>query len=121
MFIDEGIILSSRGRNADENITFRARKGGDYVDLPLVVLMNGYTASAAEIVAASLQDHHRGAMVGEQTFGKGTVQSIFRLPNGSALRLTTAAWLRPLSSFFLFAVRRLQTITWRRPELLAWL
>jgi carboxyl-terminal processing protease len=95
MFIDEGIILSSQGRSEDENITFRAKEGGAYVDLPLAVLMNGYTASAAEIVAASLQDHHRAAMVGEQTFGRGTVQSIFRLQDGGALKLTTAAWLRP--------------------------
>jgi carboxyl-terminal processing protease len=94
MFIDEGIILSSEGRSKTENVTFRAKDGGAYIDLPLVVLMNGATASAAEIVAASLQDHHRAALVGEQTFGKVTVQSLFRLPDGSALRLTTAVWLR---------------------------
>lgn len=95
MFIDEGIILSSQGRSEAENRAFRAKTGGEYVDLPLVVLMNGYTASAAEIVAAALQDHHRAAMVGEQTFGRGTVQAIFRLEGGGALKLTTAAWLRP--------------------------
>ena len=95
MFIDEGIILSSQSRSAGANITFRATEGGPYTDLPLAVLVNGYTASAAEIVAASLQDHHRAAMVGERTFGRGTVQSIFRLQDGGALKLTTAAWLRP--------------------------
>ena len=57
--------------------------------------MNGFTASAAEIVVASLQDHNRAAVVGEQTYGRGTVQSLFRLKDGGALKLTTAAWLRP--------------------------
>jgi carboxyl-terminal processing protease len=95
MFIDEGVILSSQGRSTDESMTFRATKGGKYIDLPVAVLINGYTASAAEIVAAALQDHHRAAMVGEQTFGRGTVQSLFPLKDGGALKLTTAAWLRP--------------------------
>lgn len=66
MFIDEGVILSLQGRSEDENITFNAKAGGEYTDLPLVVLMNGFTASATEIVAASLQDHHRAAMVGQR-------------------------------------------------------
>jgi carboxyl-terminal processing protease len=95
MFIDEGVILSSQGRGEEEHITFQAKAGGEYTDLPLVILMNGFTASAAEIVAASLQDHNRAAMVGEQTYGRGTVQSLFRLQDGSALKLTTAAWMRP--------------------------
>jgi carboxyl-terminal processing protease len=95
MFIDEGVILSSQARNESENVTIQAKQGGGYTRLPLVVLVNGQTASAAEIVAACLQDHHRAAVVGERTFGKGTVQSIFPLKDGGALRLTTAAWLRP--------------------------
>ena len=95
MFIDEGVILSSQGRNEDEKLTFQAQIGGEYIDLPLAVLMNGNTASAAEIVAAALQDHHRAATIGEQTYGRGTVQAIFQLRDGGALRLTTAAWLRP--------------------------
>lgn len=95
MFIDEGVILSSQGRSEDENITFQANAGGEYTDLLLFVVMNGFTASAAEIVVASLQDHNRATVVGEQTYGRGTVQSLFRLRDGSALKLTTAAWLRP--------------------------
>ena len=95
MFLDEGIILSSTGRNPDERTTFRATKGGDYTKLPVVVLINEYTASAAEIVAACLQDHHRAAMVSQQTYGRGTVQSVFPLEHGGALKLTTAEWLRP--------------------------
>lgn len=95
MFLDEGVILSSTSRNADERTTFMATAGGDYTELPLVVLMNEYTASAAEIVAACLQDHHRAAMVGQQTYGRGTVQSVFPLQHGGALKLTTAAWIRP--------------------------
>ena len=95
MFIDEGVILTSQGRSTAETTTFRASAGGAYVDLPLAVLVNGETASAAEIVAAALQDHHRAAIIGQQTFGRGTVQSVFQLQGGGALRLTTAAWLRP--------------------------
>ncbi len=95
MFIDEGTIVSSEGRDETERSTFRAKPGGDYLDLPVAVLMNGNTASAAEIVAAALQDHHRAAAIGEQTYGRGTVQAIFRLNDGSALKLTTSAWLRP--------------------------
>ena len=95
MFIDEGVILTSQGRSTEETTTYRASAGGEYVDLPLAVLVNGETASAAEIVAAALQDHHRAAIIGQQTFGRGTVQSVFQLQGGGALRLTTAAWLRP--------------------------
>jgi len=95
MFIDEGVILSSQGRSEDENITFQANAGGEYTDLLLFVVMNGFTASAAEIVVASLQDHNRATVLAEQTYGRGTVQSLFRLRDGSALKLTTAAWLRP--------------------------
>lgn len=95
LFIDEGVILTSQARNESDNVTIRAKQGGGFTRLPVVVLVNGHTASAAEIIAACLQDHHRAAVVGERTFGKGTVQSIFPLKDGGALRLTTAAWLRP--------------------------
>jgi carboxyl-terminal processing protease len=95
MFIDDGVILTSHGRGDSDTLTFRATSDGTYLDLRLAVLVNGYTASAAEIVAACLQDHDRAAIVGEQTFGRGTVQSLFPLKDGGALKLTTAIWLRP--------------------------
>lgn len=95
LFVDEGIIMTSQGRDAAENRTYHATSGGDLIDLPLAVLVNARTASAAEIVAACLQDHHRAIIVGEQTYGRGTVQSLFPLVSGGALKLTTAAWVRP--------------------------
>jgi carboxyl-terminal processing protease len=95
LFIDEGIIVSSRGRARSENTNFRAKPETMFADLKVVVLVNKYTASAAEIVAACLQDHHRAAIVGEQTFGRGTVQSLLPLSGGGGLKLTTAAWMRP--------------------------
>lgn len=95
LFIDEGVIVSSQGRDRSENTTFRAKAATPFADLPVVVLVNKYTASAAEIVAACLQDHHRAAIVGEQTYGRGIVQSLLTLSDGGALKLTTAAWMRP--------------------------
>ena len=89
------MIVSSQGRDRSENTTFRAKAATPFADLPVVVLVNKYTASAAEIVAACLQDHHRAAIVGEQTYGRGIVQSLLTLSDGGALKLTTAAWMRP--------------------------
>ena len=71
------------------------KSGGVAVDLPMVVLINGGTASAAEIVAGALQDAHRATLVGEKTFGTGTVLQEFRLTDGSALLLATDEWLTP--------------------------
>ena len=95
LFVEEGRIVSTKGKNSLER-TWDARKGGAFENLPLVVLVNHYTASASEIVAACLQDHKRAVVIGERTWGKGSVQSVIEIEDGrSALKLTTASYCRP--------------------------
>lgn len=97
MLIDEGAIVSTRGRGGVEKYVYEA-KAGTQLDpaIPLVVLIDRYSASAAEIVAACLQDHRRAAVIGERTWGKGTVQNVVDLEGGkSAIRLTIATYWRP--------------------------
>jgi carboxyl-terminal processing protease len=97
MLIDSGTIVSTRGRGGVEKSVFEA-KAGTQLDsaIPLVVLVDRYSASAAEIVAACLQDHHRAVVIGERSWGKGTVQNIVDLEGGkSAIRLTIATYWRP--------------------------
>lgn len=99
MFLSEGRIVSTKGRNQKERI-YDARGDGAVLtpakDFPLVVLVNKYSASAAEIVSACLQDHDRAVIVGERSYGKGSVQNILKLENdNSALKLTTASYWRP--------------------------
>jgi carboxyl-terminal processing protease len=94
-FVEEGRIVSTKGRNTDERV-WDAHKGGTFSGFPMVVLVNRYSASASEIVSACLQDHKRAKVVGERTWGKGSVQNVIELEGGaSALKLTTASYHRP--------------------------
>ena len=95
-FLDSGEIVSTRGRNPDDVDHMDAKPGLDKTKgVPVVVLINGGTASAAEIVSGALQDHHRAIIMGTQSFGKGSVQTILPLKNEGGLRLTTAEYFTP--------------------------
>jgi carboxyl-terminal processing protease len=95
MFIDDGKIVSTRGRNTAEK-TFEAHKEGTYSGFPITVLINHNSASASEILAACLQDHGKAVVIGERSYGKGSVQNILDLEDGnSVLKLTVATYWRP--------------------------
>jgi carboxyl-terminal processing protease len=94
-FLTGGLIVSTRGRDGRELSVATAREGGTRPSWPMVVLVNGYSASAAEIVAGALRDHGRAVIVGTRTFGKGSVQNVIELPDASALKLTVARYYTP--------------------------
>ncbi len=94
-FLTEGVIVSTRGRDGTVLDEASAHSAGTRPDWPMVVLVDHYTASAAEIVAGALHDHHRAVLVGQTTWGKGSVQNLIELPDGSALKLTVARYYTP--------------------------
>ncbi len=94
-FLERGEIVSTRGRDDGDAQRFNAKAGDLIKGLPMVVLINGGSASASEIVAGALQDHNRAVIMGTQSFGKGSVQTIMPVPGHGAMRLTTAAYFTP--------------------------
>lgn len=95
LFLKQGIIVSTIARSKKDKEIAMATKKGKYTDFPLILLVNEYSASAAEIVSGALQDNRRALIVGERTFGKGSVQSVVPLNDGSGLKLTVARYYTP--------------------------
>lgn len=95
LFLHDGVIMSMRGRDPQAARTYRATNQSNDVDAPLVILINGGTASSSEIVAGALRDHNRAILMGERTFGKGSVQNVIPLPDGTGLKLTVALYYTP--------------------------
>jgi carboxyl-terminal processing protease len=94
-FLDGGVIVSAKGRTAESKFEMRATPGDELNGAPIVVLVNGGSASAAEIVAGALKDHHRAKLMGRTTFGKGSVQTVMPLSGDRAIKLTTSLYYTP--------------------------
>ncbi len=99
-FIDrDKLIVSTKGRKENQNMEFNSKGGLKYLDIPMVILVNEGSASGSEIVSGALQDYRRAIIMGTRTFGKGSVQTVIPLSDGSALRLTTSKYLTPQGRF----------------------
>jgi len=94
-FLEKGLIVYTEGRVQDSKLRYNASPGDVINNIPMIVLVNGGSASASEIVAGALQDHHRALIVGTETFGKGSVQTILPLKSDAAIKLTTARYFTP--------------------------
>ena len=95
LFLEHGEIVSTRSRNEEDTIKYSATAGDIAANLPIVVIINEGSASASEIVAGALQDHHRAVILGQKSFGKGSVQTVIPLRNNAAMRITTARYYTP--------------------------
>lgn len=95
LFLNQGEIVSTRSRNEEDTVKYNAKKGDIADGLPIVIIVNDGSASASEIVAGALQDHKRAVILGEKTFGKGSVQTVIPLGKHGAMRLTTARYYTP--------------------------
>lgn len=93
-FVGDGVVVETRGRVSDQNVIYRAHRPGTY-DMPIVLLIDENSASASEIVAGAIRDHQRGTIVGRTSYGKWSVQSIYDMRNGTAVRMTTAKFYSP--------------------------
>ena len=95
LFIDSGVLLTSSGRTSDANEIYRATPFAPYSDLKVTILINAYTASSSEILAAALQDHKKAILMGDISYGKGSIQTVYLLRQTSGLKLTTAKYFSP--------------------------
>ncbi|STP04761.1 S41 family peptidase [Helicobacter acinonychis] len=95
LFIKDGILVSQKGKNKEDNLEYKANGRAPYTNLPMAVLVNGGSASASEIVAGALQDHKRAVIIGEKTFGKGSVQVLLPVNKDEAIKITTARYYLP--------------------------